>query len=307
MKSSQSPSQRERVSPSQRERVEAHIALALPAPPPIGEPPTLEEIEAWRLHRLTEPRAAEVMSYVARDPMYYQQWFELRQAAAELAAEASQSKVAAWKSRLSSLTRRFSEPLTTPVLLRGGLATAFVLVVAVTLLLPRQETPEWARLLDEDQTRWGSLAGLPTTAWPWRGIVTKGEIGPGPTPEQQSFQVGAREALASLYGTTAEGPAILQGLAREPGRCAATDDGCPQRQQAIQALGHWAALAHLACTQGRTDSAQLGQRLAQWSELKMIRQAEPWRTVLGDRPYPEAAAPPCQQVRELLAHALPVR
>jgi hypothetical protein len=246
-----------------------------------------------------------VRAYVARDPTYYQQWFELRQAAAESTGKAARPRSATWKDSLKGLIQRLREFWYAPVLLGGGLASALALIWLVVLLLPLREPSEWSRILDEDQTRWGDLAGAPVTAWPWRGGERRGEARPEiTTPEQQSFQFGVRKALTPLFAATPARSTILQGLAREPGQCTAADAACPPRQQAVQALGHWAALAHLACAQGRVDPAQLGQRLVQWGALATIRQSEPWRTVLGEEPHPEAAAPPCQSVRELLAEAL---
>ena len=145
-----------------RERLEAHLALALPAPAPTGTPPTLEEIDAWRRGRLPAARASEVRAYVARDPVYYQQWFELRQAAAEATAPAAPATRAPRPGLRERLAQGLRELWRTPVLIGGGLATALGLVLAVTLLLPGPAPPEWTRLLAEDQARWGSLAGWPT-------------------------------------------------------------------------------------------------------------------------------------------------
>lgn len=302
-------------SPTTHERLEAQLALRLPAPPPRGAPPSLAEIDAWRQGRLTAARAAEVMAYVARDPAYYQQWFELRRAAAEAVAPVARPTrgpgVVTWVGPLRDLARWLGARWPSAALVGGGLATALLVGLAVTTLRPPGQTPEWTRLLDEDQARWGPLAGGPATDWPWRGGVTRDTRGPTAaalTPEQQSFQVGVRTVLAPAFAATPAGPAILQGLASQPGLCAVGDPACRDRQAAAQALGRWAALAHLACAQGRADPAQLGRRLTQWGGLVAAQSLEPWRTVLGDGgAAADDAGPPCERVRGLIAAGLLAR
>lgn len=282
------------------QRIEAHLALLLPTPTPQGAPPTLEEIDAWQRQLLPAARAAEVLAYVACDPVYYQQWYDLRQAAAE-------PKVPiVWMDVLAvirnAITQWLRELSNTPMILGGGLATACVLMLVV--LLPRPETPEWERILTEDQTTWENLAASPPTAWPWQGNTNKGTGKQSITPEQQSFQVGIKAALATGLTPGPAQLAIMQGLATELGHCTKATAQCTQRQHMIKTLGNWVTLAHLACMQGLADPTQLTQRLIQWATLAKTYNLELWQELLGDGVQANTESPPCTQVREILIMGL---
>jgi hypothetical protein len=300
-----------RSSDPRPERLEVLLALTLPTPPPPGPTPTLAEIEAWQCGRLTDARSAEVLAHVARDPVCYQQWFELRRQAASPVVTTGAPPVASrWRRFMNSLLDRMQEDRRHPALLGGGLATALVLILTVGLLAPWSETSEWERMLEEDQARWGTLAGsLSYVDWVGNIGTTRGE--PLPTApftlEQQSFQAGLRATLASRLDASPEGSAILDGLAHEPGRCpdraTEIDPACHDRQILAQTFGQWTALAYLACTQGQAEPVPLGQRLDQWAALTAARQLDPWQAQL-DPNAPMTADPPCDRIRGLIATAL---
>lgn len=76
---------------NQDENALAWAAVSLLGNEPVGDKPQWHEISAWRAGTLPELRSREVLSHIANDPEYFQQWLDLAEAQQWLEEEQTHS------------------------------------------------------------------------------------------------------------------------------------------------------------------------------------------------------------------------
>lgn len=241
----------------------AYAGVSLFGNHPAGPPPQWHELTAWRSGKLPEERATQILSHVANDPEFFQQWLDLVEAenwAAEEAASTQSDKAVhaapAKASRSFSadklrqwLGSLFDQPL--PVY--GGAFAAVLLAVLIVPMMQQSGNPLQQQLDSSLDLYRSTDAGLP--AQPPASRQTRRLSGlfdklSAPEVEQAHFQRGLRlsaEALGSdlaapwqTWTTELPGSPLDCENAVEPGDCEGSRDD-------LTALGQWSLLAYAAC------------------------------------------------------------
>lgn len=287
-------------SPSTEDLARAALALAV-APPAEGKPPTLLEIEQWRHGRVTEGRAAQIRSHLARDPALFALLAELETADAHLALLAARtaaerlpapgaarvpripaSPALATRPRSTALTR-WRELWRTPATrwLGGGLATALAMaliaVALVPLLRPLEDSglqsttrsagweepgrPDILDAIDLGFARRDPPADFRPTGWPWRE-------GGGATAADRArlaWRAGVRQGLQRWAESDPAWAGVLAQLPAQPPTCPPGDSGCARVVELYAAAGRWGVLVYWQCRRTGVDEGF-------WAEQGLVRE-----------------------------------
>jgi len=267
----------------------AQLGLALGRRPPSGEPPTLEEIDAWRRGALPKADAERVQAFIAHDPDCYRQWRELIRAEEDLATERSVIETVKSPASPGLLARlnRWLKP--GPAFgLAGALATVTFMAV---LLLPLLKTPQLYEQVDARYDTWPGLT-LTDDAWPWAVGSTKGLpdwLNPTAPPRpawKQAIEAGMKQGLGQLTQPTPHWQRAKADLSDPPACGADAELGCEQRDALVQ-LGRAAVLWQLECAGDLSEQrereadrallAVMADALAGFGMTELESSLAPWR------------------------------
>ena len=260
----------------------AYAAVSLLGNATQGSKPEWHELSAWRAGTLSAERSAQVLSHVANDPDYFQQWLDMveaeqwveeESAALQLSEAAStQSTVdtdrtgaaqptngseSGFATVLSSakgfLLSLFQQPL--PVY--GGAMAAIMLAVLIAPLMRQSNTLTLQQQLDRSLDSYvDTHASLPTAVPIARNTraldglfdeLSNTEI------ERQYFQQGLRKSAVTLGANgNSEWQDWLTNLNADSVDCGNAIDSahCENVADDIDTLGQWTLLGYAACQQG---------------------------------------------------------
>lgn len=260
-------------------------ALFLLGNPVVGEAPSWQEIADWKRRLLSAERSAEVLSYIANDPVYFQQWLDVNTAEHWIEEEAADSEQAAiilqpsragdesaqLESRtsltgsqhdktpgrlLSSARQWWNTLIDKPLLAYGGAFAAVVLAVLLAPLL--RETGSGGMSGRIDRSLDSYIASNPggSVAAPVRrstrslggllGDVTAQEV------ERHHFADGLRQSLGILLTEPDKSWSLWSaGLPEKNMDCddAADAATCRAVEADFRAIGQWTLLGFFACQQ----------------------------------------------------------
>lgn len=284
-----------RAGPHRHDRDLAQLALALARADPRGRSPDLSEIDQWRTLSIAEPRRAEILSHLARDPRAFELLIQLERAEAELAAEDKHRTAANWLTtiwstlmnpeRLQQMAQHFGKWIHT------GTGGAFVAITASLLFLigitPWLLTPDPFEQIDD--FGWEvTLVQVPSPRdWSWSPSLTDmtakgrhGREGPGAifrSREEQAFRAGVRQALSALVGEAPDWTSTLAALPSQAPDCKEQDPACAAGVRASVAAGDWATRIYWQCRASDAVSDQFWQRQAHLHDvlLELLESAEP--------------------------------
>ncbi len=227
---------------------------------PSGEKPSLQEVDAWRLGKLPEKRAAEVLSYIANDPDYYEQWRDLQEAEQWLVDDALADDALSVDSldQPAPLIKRFSDWLASLIVMpvtRVSLAFALVAIVVTPLLLPTGATT--GVLLETAYGLYGDAS--PNFAAP-NVFKTKGldnllgDAVARDDREQYHLKIGFRRFIEKMrWSNDKSWDAWLDTLPKKTLKCdkAPSVEKCENSTLYYVNLGQWSLLTFNACQAGQ--------------------------------------------------------
>ena len=202
----------------------AYAGVSLFANESRGEVPQWHELSAWRNGLLPEDRSAEVLSHVANDPDYFQQWLDIVEAehwieeqssvdtvsqAPELSVQsqaASSSKqsdtTTSLGNTLNSAVRWFRSLFDQPLTVYGGALAAIMLAVLIVPLMRESEVLTLQQQVDRSlDTYIDTQAGLPTSTPAGRSTRNLGGLVDDLSPAdvaRQHFQYGLHLAAQTI-------------------------------------------------------------------------------------------------------------
>jgi hypothetical protein len=244
-----------------RDHQMALAAIALDNATADGQKPSFEELWDWAAGKISGERATQIQSHVARDGQIYTQWREIRLALQEdSVSDDVRSSTSAVSQRSDSVVTgasatasdrkgagsSFMETILgwlTPVQLGGGLATAAVLGIAVSIGLNQTKSPPenfWAD--------WQQPKSLQAPA-----------VDEAQSSELQAFLAGMGQQMRAL-SIPAVDPVGREFPDKVP-ECVESDDQCEQRREMLSELGQLSVLSKLECMVSDTASPARKQRL----------------------------------------------
>jgi len=288
----------------------AYAAISLFGNQPQGEEPQWHEIAAWREGSLDTVRAEQVLSHVANNPVYFQQWLDLAEAESfvetELVDEAeaptqanlyepgttkapssstNTSKPSPLSSALSSLLDSARSLFAQPLPVYGGAFAAVLLAVLIVPMLQDQDAASLQQQLDRSSDLFistgNSLGGTPPTPRSTRAMtgaldkMTKSDV------ERTYFQQGMvrfndqlQSSTAARQPDSAQWQAWLSELSVNDLNCttAIDADHCAEVGEDFRALGQWTLLNTAACqTPSTEDTVPLDEQF--WlSQYELFQQ-----------------------------------
>lgn len=296
-----------------------------------GEPPEWHELQAWRAGTVGAERAAQILSYVANHPDYFQQWLDLVEAEQWAADEAIATDEAqhtahappsnptsndepakpGYPDRQGSPLDRALETLTQwartlyqqPVY--GGALTALLLAVLVVPVMLQTEQASLQQQMDRSlDTYIENTALLPGTVPPARNSRNLGGLFDELSitdVERQSFQFGLYTAANAFTSpATASWQAWLAELPDGPVDCNSALDSahCQMAISDHALLGQWAFLTYAVCqnanlqTNNSTDAElNLAQMANLYKQLIASDAMQSSRLFAEQRPSPENVSP----------------
>lgn len=254
------------------QRLTGMLRLVVDSRSATGRKPDLEEIQSWHLGRLSEPRASEVKSHVARDPECFQLWSEL--VAAEQQTQ-SIADTAVPAQSTDGLWYRFKRWWKTPLQAwaSGTVATA-ALVLFVIVMLPQSAT--WSPLQDPVRAEL-------TYDWPYESMsLTRG--GDLVYRDKIALQSGLRQAIAVTTTGIEHWQMVVKRMPKVPLSCTEQSDvaACNRSNDLLTRVGIHSGVLYLACLdyqhhqQQAFDETYWKKLLNSWQEL-----TEESRTVLN--------------------------
>lgn len=244
-----------------RNRQMALAAIALDNTTADGQKPSFEELWDWAAGKTSGERAAQIQSHVARDGQIYTQWREIRLALQEESASdevRSSASVVTHrgnpvmpdasaagpdrKSTGSSLMQTILSWLT-PVQLGGGLATAAVLGIAVSIGFNQTKTPP-----EDFWTDWQQPKSLEAPA-----------MDEAQSSELQAFLAGMGQQMRAL-SIPAVDP-VGRAFPDSVPECVESDPQCEQRRAMLSELGQLSVLSKLECMVSDSAAPDRKQRL----------------------------------------------
>lgn len=226
---------------------------------PYGSKPDMKEILHWHLGKLNPERAAEVKSHVARDPVCYQLWAEIR-AAEQTNQERSDSPVqeSGWLTRSRKAWRQ--------IRYSWLIAGAITATVAISMLNILYFDKPWSPM-DE------KLLASAEMHWPYTGmtVTRSGELA---YQQKIALQAGMRHGFATITHGQLGWEDIIGSLPDQQPVCDGVTDeyNCNRRLSTIYMVGTYVAANYLACIVSESGERKL-------PETYWHQQSEHWKTI----------------------------
>ncbi|MFK7861768.1 MAG: hypothetical protein AB8B64_23330 [Granulosicoccus sp.] len=271
------------------ENVIAYTAITLCGNPPVGAAPQWHELTAWREGTLSTQRSAEVLSHVANDPVYFQQWLDIAEAESFVAEEAhsqnasrvndarttqaaqSEAHQSSPASKLlSKFVRSFRGLFQQPLPVYGGAFAAVILAVVVAPMLRTGPVLSLQQQLTQSTDAYieagNGLTGQPPVARAIRSLgglfddLSVSEV------EQIHLQTGQKRFYEQLLSATGSQQLVssawqewLEELSATAVDCtqAADPEHCLAVADDFQLLGQWSLMNSAACDTLTTDGSDV--------------------------------------------------
>lgn len=265
-----------------------------------GEKPDFDELWDWAAGKVTGERELQIRSHVARDAQVYGLWREIRVAMAEkpLANTAVEGQVEEFSepqiqsraghadSTLAGLWNTILGWLT-PAQLGGGLATAAVLGIAISLGLNQgRQAP------DDFWSDWQSPKSVETL-----------QVDQSSIDESQAFLSGMAQQMRAL-SIPAVDP-LGRDIPEHAPSCSTSDEPCSRRREFLAELGQLTVVSRLECLIGDSTDTERTQRVQEIlvalepdaAVARLISPVRSWASA-------ENAAERCRAVSQLISRGL---
>ncbi|MFK7853993.1 MAG: hypothetical protein AB8B79_07770 [Granulosicoccus sp.] len=258
----------------------AYAAISLLGNEGRGATPEWQEISAWREGTLSEQRSAEILSHVANDPEFFQQWLDI----ADAEHWVEEQNMASASASPTALNEQLAEPLSDtgkqqprstshsnplsdalnwirsffdqPLKVYGGAFAAIAVAVLIVPLLRESDAVSLQQQMDRSlDTYIAGEAGLSSSPPVARSTRNLGGLFDDLSPadvSRQHFQYGMQLVAQQLQARDSEQWQLWSNdLASNPPECdkAVDQSHCSAATEDLTALGQWTLLNYVTCQQ----------------------------------------------------------